>query len=164
MQNYGYSPYSYGQPYGYPSYQQRYAPQPQQVAQPMQPQPQPQMPQTSPQIQGVSYGTEEEAKAFIVFPNSIAYFIDHSKNRLYAKSANASGVSSIDYFSIFPINADGTPIKPQEQTPQINIDDFSKRFVSVEQYEELVNRFEELKKFIGGRQNGSTAKPTENKV
>jgi hypothetical protein len=140
--------------------QRPYVPQPQQIPQnshQMQPQPQ-QQPQISlPQIQDIRYATEEEAKAFIVFPNASAYFIDLPKNRLYIKSANASGISNIDYFDLTPINADGTPIKPQEPAQQVNFDDFVKKdqipnlgFVTIEQYESLLQRLDQIQKRLEG--------------
>ena len=166
MQNYGYTAYPYGQNYGYNGYGQRFAPQTPQMAQP-QPQPQPQLqmqpqqpiaPQV-PQIQEFRHGTEDEIKPIIIYPNCVAYYIDYSKGRMYAKRADSSGLSSFEYYELTPINADGSPIKPQEPKPQFNPDDFAKKFVSVEQYQELVNRFEELKKFIGGKQNVGQKQP-----
>ena len=161
MQNYGYMGYPYQNNYGYGTYGQRILPQTQQMGQPMQPQAQSQAPsqmqQPIPQIQDVRYGTEEEAKAFIVFPNASAYFIDEPKGRLYVKTANNVGASSMSYFAITPINADGTPIKPQEPTPQVNFDEFIKKsdleklgLVSVQEFKALADRFEQMKKILEG--------------
>jgi hypothetical protein len=169
MYNLPYQNYPY-QNYGVPNYMQRgYNAQTQQIpqAQPQVQQPiqsQPPMAQQTPQIQEIRYGTEEEAKAFIVFPNCIAYFIDYAKNRLYAKSANPSGISNIDYFSLIPINADGSPIKPQEAVPQINFDDFVKKeqlndlgFVTIDEHEKVLSELEAIKKHLMG--NKPVAKP-----
>ena len=174
--NYNLPNYSYQQPYQSPNYMQRpYAPQPQQIPQnshQIQPQPQ-QQPQLSlPQIQEIRYATEEEAKAYIVFPNASAYFIDLPKNRLYIKSANASGISNIDYFTLTPINADGTPIKPQEPSPQINFDDFVKKdqianlgFVTIEQYKSLADKLEQIQKRLEGvKSNVGNNKQHETRV
>lgn len=135
-------------PYGnlpYSNYQSQYPYQRQnlnpQMQYSMQTQPQVQPQQTIlPQIQDVRYGTEEEAKAFIVFPNAIAYFIDLNKGRLYSKTANNAGASSMEYFKLEKINADGTPIVPQEATPQIDMGEYIKKseiekmgFVTTEQ-------------------------------
>jgi hypothetical protein len=163
MYNSPYQTYPYQNNYGVPNYMQRgYNAQAQQMAQPQtqiqQPiQSQPPMAQQTPQIQEIRYGTEEEAKAFIVFPNCIAYFIDYAKNRLYAKSANPSGISNIDYFSLIPINADGSPIKPQEPIPQVNFDEFIKKedleklgFVTLAQYNELAQKMEQIQKRLEG--------------
>lgn len=174
---YGYPNYPYSQAYGgVPSYMQRmYAPQPVQNAtqqaqtpQPIQIPTQTALSQQTPQIQEIRYGTEEEAKAFIVYPNCIAYFIDYPKNRLYAKTANPSGISSIEYFSLIPINSDGTPIKPQEVAPQINFEEFVKKdnlkdlgFASVEQFKSLSEKIEAIQKRLeGAKQNVATTKLT----
>lgn len=175
---YGYQNYPYQQSYGTtPSYLQRmYTPQPPQNA-PQQPQTpqgvqiptQAPLTQQTPQIQDVRYGTEEEAKAFIVLPNCIAYFIDLSKNRLYTKFANPSGISSMEYFSLTPINADGSPVKPQEVVPQVNFDDFVKKeqikdmgFVSFEQFKALADKLEQMQKRLdGARANVPTPKINE---
>lgn len=181
---FGYQGYGYQQNYGgiTPNYMQRAyttPPTPQMPQQQAQNQPQMQMQSQiplaqaqTPQIQEIRYGTEEEAKAFIVFPNCIAYFIDAPKNRLYAKSANPSGISSIDYFSLTPINADGTPIKPEEPTPQINLDDYIKRqdleklgFVNIDQFNALSQKLEQIqKKLEGAKANVGTTKQPETRV
>jgi hypothetical protein len=158
----------YGNTYGMatPQYapQNPMATQQPQVQQQMQMQPQPQAQPNLPQIQEIRYATEEEAKAFIVFPNLSAYFIDLPKNRLYVKSANASGISNIDYFSLTAINPDGSPIKPHEPIPQVNYDDFvtkdqisSMGFVTNAQFETLLQKLETMQKQInsGGRTNGT---------
>lgn len=162
---------NYGQPYpntyGMSTYNQNPYPNQQMMGQP-QPQSQPQMqPQNQtnlPPIQEIRYATEEEAKAFIVYPNASAYFFDLPKNRLYIKSANASGISNIEYFDLMAINADGTPIKPQEQPAQVDFSDFLKKsdlnglgFVTIEQYNSLAQKLEQLQKQI------STPPKTNNK-
>lgn len=158
---YGYQSYGYQPNYQQPNYMQRqYAPQPPQMPQNQQSAPPPittPTNQQTPQIQEIRYGTEEEAKAYIVFPNCIAYFIDYPKNRLYAKAANPSGISNMEYFSLIPINADGSPIKPQEPTPQVNFDEFIKKqdlenfgFVTVAQYNELAQKLEQIQKRLEG--------------
>lgn len=165
-QGYGYQP-SYQQP----SYMQRaYTPQPQQMAQP-QPQPQVQQPMQMPQqmpiapqvpqIQEFRHGTEDEIRPIIIYPNCVAYYIDYSKGRMYAKRADGAGMSSLEYYELTPINSDGSPIKPQEPIPQVNFDEFIKKedlekfgFVTVAQYNELAQKLEQIQKQIaGGRQN-----------
>ena len=168
-----YQPYSYQNNYGgMPNYAQRgYNSQPQVMAQP-QPQIQPQMQQPTPQIQDIRYGTEEEAKAFIVFPNASAYFIDEPKGRLYVKTSNNVGASSMSYFALTPINADGTPIKPQEPTPQVDFNQFIKRedleklgFVNIEQFNQLAQKFEQIQKRLeGAKANVGQPKQPEARV
>lgn len=146
-QNFGY------QGYGMPNYSQRnYAPQPQQMAQPQpQMQMQPQMQYEIP-IQDVRFVTSEEAKAYIVMPNSKALLIDKS-GTAYLKTADNMGQSTTQFFRFEPINADGTPIKPQEPTPTLDLDEFSKKFVTIEQYDALLEQFNQIKKLIGGKPN-----------
>lgn len=148
-QNYGY------RPYGMPNYgQNMYAPQPQQMQQ-AQAQTQPQMQYEIP-IQDVRFVTSEEAKAYIVMPNSKALLIDKS-GTAYLKTADNMGQSTTQFFRFEPINADGTPIKTQEPTPTFNPEEFSKKFVTVEQYNALLEQFNQIKKMIGGsKPNGTT--------
>ena len=160
-----YGQYNYGTPtYMGNSYQnfpyQRQGVNPQMQI-PPQPQAQPQQP--IPQIQEVRYGTEEEAKAFIVFPNASAYFIDHSKGKLYIKSSNSAGVPSMEYFNLTPINADGTPIKPQEPTPQIDMGEYIKKselqelgFITMPQLQEILSQLtSQQNKPMGVKPNGT---------
>ena len=155
--------------YGVPNYMQRaYNTQPQQMPQP-QPQMQPQvqqpmqMPQQMPiapqvpQIQEFRHGTEDEIRPIIIYPNCVAYYIDYSKGRMYAKRADSSGLSSFEYYELTPINADGSPIKPQEPTPQVNFEEFIKKedlekfgFVTVSQYNELAQKLEQIQKRLEG--------------
>lgn len=150
----GYQPFPY----------QRQGVNPQMQMQPYpqaQPQMQPQQP--IPQIQEVRYGTEEEAKAYIVFPNASAYFIDHSKGKLYIKSSNSAGVPSMEYFSLTPINADGTPIKPQEPIPQIDMGEYIKKseleklgFITMPQLQEILSQLtSQQNKPMGVKPNGT---------
>ena len=163
-QGYGYQP-SYQQT----SYMQRpYNPQPQQMAQP-QPQPQPQvqmpmaqqMPPMEMPIQDIKYVNKAQAEAYIVFPNTKVMLIDKESGVVYVKTADGMGQTKTDYFRFEAVNADGSPIKPQEPIPQINFDEFIKKedlekfgFVTVAQYNELAQKLEQIQKQIaGGRQN-----------
>lgn len=127
-----YYPYNspYGTPqnraqYGVPSYGgYNYTPQPQQM--PVQPQNQPQaQPQYEIPIQDIRFVTAEEAKAFIVMPNSRVLLIDRS-GTAYLKTADNMGQSQTQCFRFEAVNADGTPIKPQEQPTQPDFKDFVK--------------------------------------
>jgi hypothetical protein len=150
MFNSPYSSYPYSN-YGMPSYPQRpYSPQAQQQMQgaqqlPMQPQPQVQYELP---IQDVRFVTSEEAKAYIVMPNSKALLIDKNGGVAHLKVADNMGQSQTQYFRFEPINADGTPIKPTDPTPQIDLEAFGKRFVTIEQYTELLDQFKQLKDMI----------------
>jgi hypothetical protein len=165
MYNNPYSTYPYSN-YGMPNYSQRpYTPQVQQAMQntqqiPMQPQPQ--MQYEIP-IQDIRFVTSEEAKAYIVMPNSKALLIDKNSGVAHLKVADNMGQSQTQYFRFEPINADGTPIKPQEPTPQIDLSELDKKFVTIEQYNSLLDQFKQIKQMIGGKQNGGT-KQTEQRV
>lgn len=169
MYNYGYPTPSYLGGTGYQNpYSQRQPIQPQMQMQP-QPQAQPQMP-TTPQIQDLRYGTEEEAKAFIVYPNASAYFIDEPKGRLYVKTANNMGASSMNYFALTPINADGTPIKAQEPTQQVDMEEYLKKsdlaqfgFVTIDQLDNAIKKLtSQQNQPMGVKPNGTgNAKSTQ---
>jgi hypothetical protein len=158
-----YQSYPYGNGYGMQNnYMQRpYASQPQQMPQP-QPQMQPQMQMTyEVPIQDVRFVTSEEAKAYIVMPNSKALLIDKNGGVAHLKSADNMGQSQTHYFRFEPINADGTPIKPQEATPQIDLEAFGKKFVTVEQYSDLLAQFNQLKEML---QRKPTAQQDQSKT
>lgn len=173
MQNYGYTPYTYGQNYGYSPYGQRFSSQPSQMAQP-QPQTQPQvqipmaqqMPPMEMPIQDIKYVNKAQAEAYIVFPNTKVMLIDKESGVVYMKTADGMGQTKTDYFRFEPINADGSPIKPQEPTPQVDFGSFVKKedlekagFVTIEQYNALAQKLEQIQKQIsGGRQNVGQSK------
>lgn len=151
-------------PYQRPLNQQmQYQPQQQ-----FQPQMQPQIP-TTPQIQEVRHGTEDEIKGHIVYPNCVVYFIDYQKNKLYSKRADNSGMSYIDYFALTPINADGTPIKPQEEKPQIDMGEYIKKsdlaslgYVTMEQLNAILSKLTSQQNQPTGVKsngNGTNTKP-----
>lgn len=157
----GYNGYPYYQGYGANNnYAQRqYSAQPPQMT-PMQPQ----MPQQSPMempIQDIKYVNKAQADAYIVFPNTKVMLIDRESGMVYIKAADGMGQSQTEYFRFEPINADGTPIKPQDPTPQVNFEDFVKidqiknmGFATVAQYEELTQKLEQMqKKLEGAKQN-----------
>jgi hypothetical protein len=165
MYNNPYSNYPYSN-YGMPNYGQRpYAPQAQQPLQNTQQIPMQQQPQMQYElpIQDVRFVTSEEAKAYIVMPNSKALLIDKNSGVAHLKVADNMGQSQTQYFRFEPVNADGTPIKPQAPTSSIDIDEFSKKFATIEQYNALLNQFNELQKLIGGKPNVAT-KQTEQRV
>lgn len=174
----GYQGYPYSQNYGaMPNYMQRpYAPQNTQIPQ-TQTMPQMQQPMQMPQqmqpmelpIQDIKFVNKAQAEAYIVFPNTKVMLIDTESGIAYIKTADGMGQSKTDYFRFEPINADGTPIKPQEPTPQVNFDDFIKKedleklgFVTVAQYNELAQRMEQIQKRLeGAKQNVGTIKQPE---
>ena len=168
--NYGnpYSSYPYGG-YGMPNYGRQNYMQPQQpMAQPqMQQQAQPPMQYETP-IQDIRFVTSEEAKAFIVMPNSKALLIDKNGGVAHLKTADNMGQSVTQYFKFEQVNADGTPIKAQEPTPQVDYGNFvtkdqlnglptAEQYKQLaEQYNSLVEQFKTMQKIIaGGKPNGN---------
>lgn len=142
-----YPNYSYNNNYAMPQYQQQYAQMQQQAMrqpqqQPIQ-QPQMQVPYEIP-IQDVRFVTSEEAKAFIVMPNTKALLIDRQNGIALLKSADNLGQSVTNFFKFIPVNADGTPIAPVEAQPQFNLDDLTKRFATIEQFNDLNTKMERL--------------------
>ncbi len=170
---YGQNPYSQYPytGYAYPNYGNRQFMQPQQqMAQPqVQMQQQAQMQYETP-IQDIRFVTSEEAKAFIVMPNSKALLIDKNGGVAHLKTADNMGQSVTQYFKFEQVNADGTPIKPQEPVPQVDFGQFAKKeelngFVTIEQYNALaekqnalLTKLEAMQKIIaGGKPNGTAA-------
>ena len=169
-QGYGYQP-----TYQQPSYMQRaYNPQPQQMTQP-QPQPQVQQPMQIPQqmppmelpIQDIKYVNKAQAEAYIVYPNTKVMLIDRDSGIAYVKSADSMGqLSQNDYFRFEKVNADGSPIKAQEPTPQVDFNEFVKvkqlkdfGFVTIEQYNSLAQKLEQIQKRLEGvKTNGGQPK------
>lgn len=174
-----YQPYSYQSNYGgMPNYAQRgYNSQPQVMGQPqVQPQPQmqmqPQMPMEIP-IQDIKFVNRAQAEAYIVFPNTKVMLIDKESGVVYMKTADGMGQTKTDYFRFEPINADGSPIKAQEPTPQVDFNEFVKveqlkdfGFVTIEQYNALAQRLEQIQKRLeGAKQNvGQQPKQPETRV
>lgn len=169
-----YSQYPYTG-YAYPNYGNRQFMQPQQqMAQPQQQVQQPMQYETP--IQDIRFVTSEEAKAFIVMPNSKALLIDKNGGVAHLKTADNMGQSVTQYFKFEQVNADGSPIKPQEPTPQVDFGQFAKKeelngFVTIEQYKQLaeqynslVEQFKTMQKIIaGGKPNGNTTGTSNSK-
>ena len=164
--------------YGMPNYMQRaYNPQPQQMAQ-SQPQIQTQQPQMQmPQqmtpmempIQDIKYVNKAQAEAYIVYPNTKVMLIDRDSGIAYVKSADGMGqLSQNDYFRFERVNADGSPIKPQEPTPQVNFDEFIKKddlqkfgFVNIEQFNALAQKMEQIQKRLEGAKSNVGQQPKQ---
>lgn len=97
----------------------------QQNIQPQQANPAP-TPQGFP-IRELRFVTSEEAKAYIVMPNSNALLLDTANGMAYLKTADNLGQSVTECFKYSKVNADGTPIQPTEKTPSkyVTVDDFN---------------------------------------
>ena len=173
---YGQNPYgtpTYGGVNYQPSYPYQRHPQNSQMQFPNQMQ-QPQMQQTSVTqqnpIQEFRHGTKEEIEAHIVYPNCIVYFIDYQKNRLYSKKADASGMSYVEYYSLVPINADGTSIQSQEDKPQIDMSEYVRKdeleslgFVTTNQLNVILSNLTSQQiQNEGVKSSGTNSKSTKN--
>lgn len=96
-----------------------------QMAQPQQVQPtQPQQPMPNPIPQGfpireIRFVTSDEAKAFIVMPNSNALLLDTVNGMAYLKTADNLGQSVTEYFKFTKVNADGSPIQNPNQLEEL---------------------------------------------
>ena len=132
-----YSGYPYAS-YGLSPYGQRNYMQPQQ---PQMAQPQPQQPTA---IQDIRFVTSEEAKGFIVMPNSKVLLIDKNSGIAHLKTADNMGQSTTQYFKFEPVNADGSPIKEQETTPKVDYGQFATK----KELEVLVEQFKTMQKVI----------------
>lgn len=126
----GYNPYSQYPytGYAYPNYGQRNYMQPQQPT----------------AIQDIRFVTSEEAKGFIVMPNSKVLLIDKNSGIAHLKTADNMGQSTTQYFKFEPVNADGTPIKEQETTPKVDYGQFATK----KELETLVEQFKTMQKVI----------------
>lgn len=162
--NYRYGNYTnpYMQPYGLPNYTQpQYQMQSQPMAQPQMAQQQAQQPmQYETPIQYVGYANLKEAEAHILFPNQKAIFIDKANGMVYEKVCANDGQSFITHFKRVDLESEKTPLKSTEKEKSIDYSTFATKqdlgqFVSLEQYKELAKQIEQLKKQLGGRQNGN---------
>ena len=163
--SYGYQGYPYQQTtYSAPNYQRGYGAQAPQMFQPqpqMQPQAQEQTPYQVP-LQDVRFVTSEEARAFMVYPNTRVLLIDRHSGVAHLKSADAMGQSQTQFFRFEQVNEDGTPIKPQTTSTQVNFEDFVRKsdiaslgFVTMEQYADLAQKLEQMQRRMeGAKQNG----------
>jgi hypothetical protein len=166
----GYNPYNQYpySGYGYQPFNNRQFMQPQQQ-QMAQPQAQMQQPmQYEMPIQDIRFVTSEEAKAFIVMPNRNALLIDKPNGMAHFKFADGMGQSATECYKFERVNPDGSPIKPQEPTPQVDYSQFvTKKEIGelptaeqykqlAEQYNTLLAKFENMQKMItGGKPNGN---------
>ena len=156
--NFGYNNNNYGNPYmrnnyGFPTYQQ-----PQPMAQPQQ---QPQPMQYEMPIQYVGYGTLQQADAYIIPPNTKGIFIDKANGMYYEKTTNNEGVSTIIQFKKVEPQAENKAVEPTKEQPTIDLSAYAKKedlgqFISLEEYNKLLQKIQHLEKQIGGKSNVPT--------
>jgi hypothetical protein len=165
---YGNQNYPYSTTYGnYPNYLQRSYMTPNNVSQPVQNQMQQPM-QMQPQapvaydmpIQDIKFVNKAQAEAYIVFPNTKVMLIDNESGIVYLKTADGMGQCKTDHYKFEQINADGSPIKPQDPPPQINLEEFVKveqiksfGFVTFEQYNKVLDELEDIKRQISANKS-----------
>lgn len=135
-------------------YGTRYQPQP---YQPYQPFAQQQGLMQAPPITNIAFTTADEAKGYILMPNTSALLIDRQNSLAWFKTANNVGESFCQFFKFEEVNADGSPIKPPQPTPQIDFNAFIKKedlpqlgFSTKEDYQTLYEKIEALQKQIFG--------------
>ena len=163
MQNYGYQGYGYQPAYPNPNYMQRgYAPQP-----PQMPQNQQQVfthmttpPATETPIQDIKVVNRAQAEAYIVFPNTKVMLIDTENRIAHIKTADGMGQTQTEYFRFEAVNADGTPIKAQEPTPQVDFNEF----VKIDEFKALQAKFDQLLKRLEVKPNVGQPKQPEARV
>jgi hypothetical protein len=115
--NYSYNPYqNYGM-YQQPSYQSQQMTQPQMVQNQQYMQPT----NTSP-INDIKFVTADEAKAYIVMPNTKVMLMDRDKSVFYIKSADSLGKSTLEGYKYTPL--DNTP--SESVSPVLDPKDFVK--------------------------------------
>lgn len=121
------SSYSLGSRYGYnPTYQPMYAQYPQMPMQQYMQQPIQQP--IEPPIQAVKFVNENEAKAYIVLPNTKEMLIDKDNGIAYLKSADQMGQSSTKIFRFEEvIEKDKNEAGTGKIQPERDMSDFVKR-------------------------------------
>lgn len=149
---------NYGVNYGMPTYgQPNYGANPQ-MYRPQQPQQPQQQPYEMP-IQDIRFVTSEEAKAFILMPNSKVLLIDRNNGIAHLKVADNLGQSNTMLFRFEPINPDGTPVKAPENTTPVQVDmskyitiqDLPKLgVITKEQFDGLADKVKNIQTLLGG--------------
>lgn len=136
---YNYNPFLNNAYYPYGNQYQPYQPQ---MAQ--RPQPQPTQPQAQfdTPIQDLRFVTSEEAKAFIVAPNTNALLIDRANKVAHLKSTDNLGQSSMRYFRFEEVDHEGKSLKGEPPVPTID----PAMFVKKEDLENIATK-DDLKAF-----------------
>ena len=140
-----YQPYGsmYQSPYGQPPYYNAYASlqnnqQNFQQAQPQVQTPQPQPQQQVPIQSNIEYVNGiEGAKAFILPPNTQKLLLDSDNAFFYIKTTDMQGKPSVRRFRYIDVDAEQAPTKQDE--PKVD-------YVTLEQFTDLLQNFDDLKK------------------
>lgn len=158
-----YQPYGnlYQSPYGQPPFYNAYAalqngqqnfPQPQQQVQNTQPQPQQQVVMQSniEYVNGI-----EGAKALILPPNAQKMLLDSDNPFFYIKTTDMQGKPTVRRFKYTDVDAEESNEK--KETPKID-------YVTLEQFEELLDNFDTLKKEFDKMKSAKPKKADESEV
>lgn len=176
-------------PQGYQANMQRQGqmfnnPMPQPQFQPMPMQPQQTQNQFEIPLREVKFVTSEEAKAYIVFPNTASLLIDKQQGLAYLKSADNMGQSFMETFSFKKYEqGQETALKDTKEEKPIDLSNYIKKsdldtlelatkedlrnipLVSREEYEDLKKKVENLAllskptQTMGGKANVGTIRP-----
>ena len=115
----------------YSSYPQNYANYQQQMMQRQMQQPQTYMPQDVP-FNDIKFVTADEARAYIVMPNTKVMLMDRDKSIFYIKSADAMGKSTLEGFKYSKIDENST------ETQTIEFD--TKEFVKMDDLKDFITK------------------------
>lgn len=122
--NYNYNPY------------QNYYQQPQQIMQPQQNNTMP--------FNDVRFATIEEAKAYIMLPNTKVMFMDRDNSVFYIKSADSLGKSTIEAFKFARIENNQIENVSHENFVKIeDLKDYLKDFVTRDEFNDIFKKNEE---------------------
>lgn len=141
MYQYGLYQSPYGQPPYYNAYanlqnqQQNVFPQPQQPQQQLQPTQPMQIQSNIEYVNGI-----EGAKALILPPNSQKIVLDSDNTFFYIKTTDQQGKPTVKRFKYIDVDVQETPIQKEEK-PTVD-------YVTLSQYSELIENFDELRKEI----------------
>lgn len=122
MNNYqtGFNPYYSPSAMYSPQYQATYQPNQFQGSQVAQNKPQSVFMQQPSPIQGVEFVTQDEAKAYRVYPNNKVLLMDRDNSIFYIKSADAMGQSSLEAYEFKRVD----PNAPKQEEPKVDFAEF----------------------------------------
>lgn len=131
-------------------------------------------------VKEVRFVTSDEAKAFIVMPNSNALLLDTVNGMAYLKSADSVGQSVTECYRFSKVDSNGATPKPEqpvEKKPEVDLSQFITKsdiadlmahsgFVTAEQYkslqDELTSLRTQIKGFNGGYNNNGRKQQQSN--
>ena len=108
-------------------------------------------------MHGIPYVTEEEAKAYIIMPNTKMLLMDRDKSVFYIKSADQLGKSTLEGFRYAKLEDEPiTPPAPQIDTSEFvkvsDLDEKMKGFLTKEDLKNLDLKLEQLQRQIKANQ------------